>query len=364
MRNKVLIVDDAELNREILAEILAGDYAVLQAQDGTKAVAVLEKYHQEIAVVLLDLVMPGMDGFGVLEEIRKKGYMEKIPVLIISGETDVNAERKCFEYGVSDFIKKPFDNTLVKKRVDNIAKLFQYQNELEATVEKQTATLRKQYMILQLQAEKIRKRNESITEILGTVVEYRNLESAQHIKHVKKFTEILAKEAMKEYPEYGLTEKKIETIVSASSLHDIGKIAVPDYILLKPGKLTDKEYEYVKTHTLRGGEILENVKDVWEEDYREISYEICRHHHERYDGKGYPDGLVGENIPISAQLVSIADVYDALVSERVYKSAFSKNDALQMILTGECGVFSPKLLECLRNVKKELEALVDEQGEK
>lgn len=363
MKNKVLIVDDAELNREILTQILEDEYSIIEAEGGKEAIEALEKHHQEINVVLLDLVMPQMDGFEVLEVMRKEGYLKKIPVLIISGETAVKTEKKCFECGVSDFIRKPFDNALVRKRVENIAKLFQYKDSLEEKVEKQTATLRQQYKMLQVQAEKIHKRNESIVDILGTVVEYRNLENGEHIKRVKGFTALLANELMKEYPEYGLTEKKIETIVTASSLHDIGKIAIPDSILLKPGKLTAQEFEYMKSHTTRGSEILMDIKDVWEEDYREISYEICRYHHERYDGRGYPEGLVGEAIPISAQIVSLADVYDALVSERVYKNAYSKDEAFHMIVTGECGVFSPKLLECFRSVKKDFEALAEQQGE-
>lgn len=357
MRNKVLIVDDVELNREILAVILEDEYSILEAENGKTAIKMLENYHDEIAVCLLDLIMPELDGYAVLEVMKEKGWMEKIPVLIISGETSVQTEKQCFEYGVSDFIRKPFDNTLVKKRVSNITSLFQYQNELEEKVEKQTETLRRQYKLLQIQAEKLHKSNESVIDILGTVVEYRNLESGEHIKRVKGFTEILARELMKEYPEYGLTEKKIEMIVIASSLHDLGKIAIPDNILLKPAKLTEEEFEYMKSHTTRGSEILNNFKGVWDEDYQKVSYEICRHHHERYDGKGYPDGLAGEEIPISAQIVSIADVYDALVSERVYKNAFTKEEAFHMIVTGECGIFSPKLLECFRNTRKDFEKL-------
>jgi putative two-component system response regulator len=262
--------------------------------------------------------------------------------------------------GVSDFIRKPFDNATVKKRVNNIASLFLYQNELEEKVNKQTETLRRQYSLLQQQAERLKKSNEQIIDILGTVVESRNLESGQHIKRVKGFTRILANHAMREYPEYGLKPETIDIIVSASALHDVGKIAIPDNILLKPAKLTAEEYDYMKSHTTRGCTILENIKDAWDESYGKVSYEICRHHHERYDGRGYPDSLKGEEIPISAQIVSIADVYDALVSERVYKGAFSKSQAFQMIIEGECGVFSPKLLECFRKAKKEFEDLVEQ----
>ena len=359
MRNKVLIVDDAELNREMLDMILREDYGIIQAENGKEALKKLKEHHNEIVVVFLDLIMPEMDGYQVMDVMKNKGWIEKIPILIISGEIAIETEKKCFDYGVSDFIRKPFDNSLVRKRVTNVVKLFQYQNDLEEKVRKQTKTLRKQYELLKLQAEKLRESNEQIIDIFGTVVEYRNLESGEHIRRVKGFTEILARQVMLEYPEYGLTEEKINIITLASSLHDIGKIAIPDSILLKPGKLTDREYEYMKSHTTRGCELLDNFKNAWNARYQEVGREICRHHHERYDGKGYPDGLVGEEIPISAQIVSVADVYDALVSERVYKKAYSKEEAFHMIINGECGMFSPKLLECLRNVRKQFEELAD-----
>jgi putative two-component system response regulator len=356
-QNKILIVDDAELNREMLSVILDDQYSILEADNGKAALDILTEQQDVIAAVLLDLNMPEMDGFEVLRHMKEKGWIDKIPVLIISGETSIETEKRCFECGVSDFIRKPFDNTLVKNRVNNIVSLFMYQNELEKKVEKQTELVKKQYLLLKMQAAKLQKSNDSIIEILGTVVEYRNLESGEHIKRVKGFTKILATELMKEYPEYGLTDKKIEMIVATSSLHDVGKISIPDSILLKPGKLTKDEFEYMKSHTTRGSEILSEFKDIWDDDYRQTSYEICRYHHERYDGRGYPEGLKGDEIPISAQIVSVADVYDALVSERVYKSAYTKDEAFQMIISGECGVFSPKLLECFRNVRKEFEAL-------
>lgn len=361
MRDKVLIVDDVDMNREILEEILKSDYQILHAENGKKAVEILNSRQEEIAVVLLDLIMPVMDGFGVLEVIKKNKWTDKVPVLIISGEGGVEVERKCFDYGISDFIKKPFDSKLVKIRVKNIVDLFLYKNHLEEKVEKQTETLRKQYKVLQLQAEKLRQSNVKIIDILGTVVEYRNLESGEHINRVKGFTEILANQLMKDYTEYGLDQNKVDMIVSASALHDIGKIAIPDNILLKPARLTDEEFDYMKSHTTRGCDIINSIEGVWDEAYGKLSYDICRHHHERYDGRGYPDGLKGEEIPIAAQIVSVADVYDALVTERVYKSAYTTDEAFHMIVTGECGIFSPKLLECFRQVKKEFEELAGKQ---
>lgn len=357
MRDKILIVDDVDINREILSEILHEDYQILIAENGKDALKIIEEQHDELSLVLLDLVMPVMDGFSVLEELQKKPWNKQIAIMIISGDNAVKTEARCFELGVADFIHRPFNNRLVKRRVHNVVALYQYQEELEQKVEKQTEVLRKQFRLLQQQAEQLRRSKDKVIDILGTVVEYRNLESGEHILRVKGYTRILAERLMQDYPEYGLTQEKIEIIVAASALHDIGKIAIPDSILLKPGRLTAEEFEYMKSHTTRGCEILNSIENAWDEEYGRVSYEICRYHHERYDGKGYPDGLKGEEIPVSAQIVSIADVYDALVNERVYKSAFTKEKAFQMIITGECGVFSPKLLDCFWNVRKEFEQL-------
>lgn len=357
MRNSILIVDDVELNREFLSEILQEDYEILMAESGEEALGILKQRHEEIILLLLDLVMPGIDGFQVLEVLQEMPWREQLGVIVISSEKESGSEKRCFDLGVSDYIHRPFDDRLVRRRVRNIVSLYRYQEGLEQKIEQQTEMLRKQYRLLQVQAEQLRKSKENVIGILGTVVEYRNLESGEHIIRVKGYTRILAERLMKDYPEYGLTQRNVEVIVSASALHDIGKITIPDSILLKPGKLTEEEFEYMKSHTTRGCEILSNIENAWDEEYGKVSYEICRYHHERYDGRGYPEGLKGEKIPISAQIVSIADVYDALVNERVYKNAFSKEKAFQMIVTGECGVFSPKLLDCLWNVRKEFEKL-------
>lgn len=357
MSNTVLVVDDMEINRDILTEILNEEYRVETAEDGQRALEMIEERQDELAVVLLDLMMPEVDGFAVLKVMQEKGWIERIPVLIISGETSVKAERKCFDYHISDFIRKPFDNALVKKRVRNVVNLFQYQRNLEDKVQEQTKTLWEQNELLRLQADRLKKSNTNIIEILGTVVEYRDFESGEHINRVKGYTRILAERLATEYPEYGLDQEMIDVIVSASALHDVGKIAIPDNILLKPGKLTDEEFACMKTHTTRGGEILQNIRNAWDDEYGEISYQICRHHHEKFDGRGYPDGLVGDEIPIAAQIVSIADVYDALVNERVYKDAFPKEEAFRMITEGECGKFNPKLLECFRIERKAFEEL-------
>lgn len=357
MKNKVLIVDDALINRDILKEILKDTYDILEAEDGKTALEILDAENNEISAILLDLLMPVMDGFQVLEELNARKLIEKIPVLVISGENSTQNEQRCFELGIADFIGKPFNAHLVRKRVQNAAEHYAYRNELEAKVEEQTNVLRKAYRTLKNQAEQLMRRNQDIIEILGTVVEYRNMESGEHVKRVGEYTRILAETFMVEYPEYGLTQDKINVIVSASALHDIGKITIPDSILLKPGRLTKEEFEYMKSHTTRGCELLESMKDVLDTQYKKVSYEICRHHHERFDGKGYPDGLAGDAIPLPAQLVSVADVYDALVNERCYKDAFSPEKAFHMIVNGECGVFSPRLMEVFRKVRPEFEKL-------
>lgn len=362
MDNRVLVVDDMELNRELLQEMLESEYNVLLAENGKRAMELLHQYQDEVSVVLLDLMMPEMDGFAVLEKMQSEKLIDRVPVIVISGETSTEAEQRCFDYGVSDFIQKPFNESIVQRRVKNVVNLFAYQNQLEEKVAKQTEALRKQNRILQLQRDKLRENNIKIIDILGNVVESRNLESGEHVKRVKGFTRILGYQLMEDYPEYELTPERVEMISEASALHDVGKIAIPDNVLLKPGRLTDEEFELMKSHTTRGCDILNNIEGVWDEDYCQTSYDICRHHHERYDGRGYPDNLKGEEIPVSAQIVSVADVYDALVSERVYKDAYSKEEAFHMIINGECGVFSPKLLESFRHARSEFENLADNNG--
>ena len=363
MRDKILIVDDIEINREILAAALGDMYTVVEAADGERAIKILEQEMDEIGGMLLDLIMPKMDGYQVLEYMNKHHYQEMIPVLVISAESQDEVEHKCLELGVSDFIRKPFDSITVRRRVRNIMELYQYKRSLEEKVRVQTSDLKRKNRQLKQQAEKIQASNEKIIDVLGTVVEYRNLESGEHIKRVKGFTKILAHCAAENYPEYGLTPERIDVIVSASPLHDIGKITISDTVLLKPGKLTAEEFEEIKKHTTRGCDILEKIDDAWDSEYAQVCYNICRHHHEKYDGRGYPDGLVGEQIPIEAQLVSVADVYDALVSERVYKKAIDKERAFQMILDGECGAFSDKMMDCFRKVKPEFEKLATEYQE-
>ena len=357
MRNKIMIFDKNDSSRTALNNILCTEYTIIETKNAAESSHLLKQSKDEIAAILIDMLTSQDDGFELLKAMHENSWNKKIPVLVVCDSAAVKMEKELFQYGVSECINQPFDEALIRLKVSNIVKLFQYQNELEKKIEQQTEKLRLQNQMLKMQADFLKKSNLRITDLLGTMAEYRNLENGEHIQRVKLYTKILAEEFMREDPDSGLTPEYISLIVSASPLHDIGKIAIPDTILLKPAKLTDEEYEYVKSHTFCGCEILENIKNVWSKEYAKISMEICRYHHERYDGNGYPEGLKGDEIPIHAQIVSVADVYDALVHERVYKSAIPKDRAFRMIINGECGVFSPVLLTCLTNCREQMEAV-------
>ena len=355
MRDKILIVDDSKFNRQVLIDILKDSYAVIEAQNGLEALKIVEEQMKEIVAVFLDINMPEMDGIAFLKIMTEKGYLGAFPVLVVTSEQSVNQVAECFEYGAADYIRKPVNTDFVKQRLQKLLELYEQKNDFKERLDKQTLTMRSQYRLLQQQAMQLKKNNENIINILGTIVEYRNMEGRTHTTRVKGFTKILGKHMMKDYPEYGLTEDKINAIATASVLHDVGKVMLSDAVLLKPGKLTAEEFEYVKSHSIKGYDIVNSIADLWEGEYIEYSREIVRWHHEKYDGSGYPDGLKGDEIPISAQLVSVADCYDSLISESVYKGAIPYEEAYNMILQGECGMFSYKLLECLRKAKEEME---------
>ncbi len=353
-RQTVLIAEDNELNREMLKAILESDYEIKEASDGKEAIDYIRN-DKDVALVLLDLYMPKVDGFDVLREIKKMGLEKFLPVIMISGENAVEAELKAFDLGVNDFIHKPYESTIILRRVRNSLELFQSRKMLAIKVAEQTEDIRKQNVLLEAQAQKLRETNSKIIDILGTAVEFRHMESFEHVMRVKAFTKCIATQAMKDFPEYGLTENDVDVIASASPLHDLGKIAISDTILLKPGKLTKEEFEIMKTHTTKGCELLDRVdaEGIWDEKFGKVVYDICRSHHEKYDGKGYPDGLKGEEIPLSAQIVSVADVFDALICKRVYKDAYPLDVAEKMIVDGECGVFSPKIMQSFLNCRDE-----------
>ncbi len=341
----ILIADDVEINRKMLSFIFEEQYQILEAADGVETIELVQEYHDTLSLIFLDLMMPNKSGLDVLEYMSQKGHMSKIPVIMITGEATAESEVRAYEYGVSDIIYKPFEPKVVMRRAQNIIELFQNRIDIEKKLEKRTRQLRES-------RDKLERNNEFLVNALSSVVEFRSLESGEHIQRVKYFTRILLKYVKEEFPEYELTDESVKMIVNASALHDLGKIAIPDSILLKPGRLTDEEFEEMKNHTIYGCELLENFKQE-ENEFYNYCYDICRYHHERYNGKGYPDQLKGEEIPIWAQVVSIVDVYDALVSKRVYKEAYAVEEAVNMIKNGECGEFSPKIIQCFEMAKSE-----------
>lgn len=342
----ILIADDAEINRELLKFIFEEQFEILEASDGQETIDILEEHKEDIAVLFLDLMMPKKTGLEVMEWMTEKGYMDDIPVIMITGEATVDSDVKAYEYGASDIIYKPFEPKVVMRRTMNIMELYEHRRDIEQKLEKRTRQLVESQ-------KKLQQNNDFLVNALSSVVEFRSQESGEHIKRVRRFTKIILTYLREFYPEYQLTQEQVEQIVNASALHDLGKIAIPDNILLKPGKLTDSEFREMKKHTIYGCELLENFKQDDSEFYK-YCYDICRYHHERYDGNGYPDRLAGEDIPIWAQVVSIVDVYDALVSKRVYKVPYAVEEACRMIHDGECGVFSPKILDCFDLAKQEL----------
>ena len=337
-RDTLLIVDDMEVNRAILRGIFEDDFNLLEAENGAQAMTLLKQCHPTLAAMLLDLVMPVKDGYQVMRELRESDLLGEVPVVVITAEDSTENEVRAFDLGASDIIVKPFEPHVVKRRVQNIIDLNRHKLHLEELVSEQAA--------------KLRDSNDVVIDALSSVIEYRSLESGQHILRIRMFTKVLLEDVWHSYPEYDLDEGKIALIASASAMHDIGKIAIPDNILCKPGKLTDAEYEVMKTHTVKGCEILAGLERMESREYQQYVLNICRYHHERWDGRGYPDGLKGDSIPICAQAVGIADAYDALTTDRVYKKAYAPERAFNMILNGECGAFSPKLLESLKNVRE------------
>lgn len=348
---KILIVDDSEMNREILSSILGDEFDILEAADGKECISVIRKYGRDIALVLLDIVMPEMDGFEVLEFMNKHEWIDDVPVIMISSEDSAASVKKAYEMGVSDYINRPFDVEVVHRRVFNTIKLYAKQRRLIALITNQVYEKEKNNRIL--------------IEILSQILEFRNGESGRHVLNVNIITGILLEQLAQITDKYNISWSDRLIITTAASLHDIGKIGIDEKILNKAGRLTPQEIEKMKEHTVIGASILENMELFKDEELVKTAYQICRWHHERYDGRGYPDGLKGEEIPVSAQVVALADVYDALVSRRVYKKSYSHEEAMKMILGGECGAFNPILLQCLTEAQdkiKESIVIKEENG--
>ena len=341
-KQKILIADDSEMNRELLAAILEEEYDIIQANDGVQAVDCLQRHAEEISLLLLDIVMPHMDGFEVLSYMNKEHWIDAIPVVIISSENSPIYIKRGYDLGATDFIGKPFDANMVLRRLANAILLGAKQRRMTSIVSNQIYEREKSSKLM--------------INILSHIVEFRNGESGLHVLHIQTITEMLLRQLVqKENNRYALSKEQIRMITTASALHDIGKISIPDEILNKPGRLTAEEFAVIKGHSMAGANMLSELPlDQKEEPLVKTAYEICRWHHERYDGGGYPDGLKGEEIPVSAQVVALADVYDALTSERCYKDAYSHEKAIEMILAGQCGAFNPLMLECLLDISSSL----------
>lgn len=347
-KKALLIVDDVELNRALLSEAFNGIYAILEAENGQEALRLLDAHPDGIAAILLDIVMPVMDGFAVLQALNVSGLTKTTPVFLITAENSDETLRRGYELGVVDIINKPFMPEFIRRRISNVIELYENREQLKHVVDEQIIALDEQARQLETQAQKIQETNSVLIDTLSTVIEFRDCESGEHVKRIRSLTSVLLQYILRHYPQLGLQENQISLITDASVMHDVGKISIPDYILNKPGRLTPEEFAIMQEHTIRGCEILESVPRLRESDIYLYCYDICRYHHERWDGRGYPDGLVGDQIPIWAQVVALADVYDALVSVRVYKKAYSHDEAVRMILDGECGVFNPIMIDCFR----------------
>ena len=338
MNRAILIVDDAEMNRDILRMFFEEQYTIYEAADGDEAIKQIDLHSSELSLILLDQIMPKKNGIEVLDYMKRAELIDYIPVIMITGDTDDEVAVQAYEYSAADIIYKPFNQEIIMRRSQNLIEQYENRNRMEQLLDERTRELRESQ-------EKLAKNNEFLINALGSVVEFRSLESGEHIQRVKGFTKILLKYVQNNYPEYNLTDSQINMISSAAALHDVGKIAVPDAVLNKPGKLTYEEFNIIKRHTIYGCQILEQFKQDDSEFYK-YCYDICRWHHEKYDGNGYPDRLSGENIPIWAQVVAVADCFDALVSKRVYKDSYPVEKAMDMINNGECGAFSDKIMDC------------------
>lgn len=348
MRNIILIVDDIEMNRAILSSVFEDTYQILEAENGQEALELIRTREKEIAAILLDVVMPVMDGFELLRCMKAEDTGREIPVFLITADASEKNMREGFEYGVKDIIQKPFIPYFVRQRINSVIELYMTQEQLRETVEHQAA-------VIEAKVEEVSKVSRSVIEILALAIEFRSGETGLHVQNIHDLTKILLRRLReKKFPDCNFSDEQIELIATASMLHDVGKIAVPDNILNKPGKLTKDEFQIMKQHSLTGAEMLEKMTDIQANPVFSYAYDICRHHHERWDGTGYPDGLKGNENSICAQVVALADVYDALTHKRCYKPAIEKAKAAEMIVNGECGVFNPLLIEAFLDIREQI----------
>lgn len=342
------MIDDSLLNRTIFREMFREDYTVLEAQNGQEGLTVIEQREEELAAILLDIVMPKMDGFQLLEILQARAIVKKIPVFMI---TSVYSEETCikaFQMGAMDVVRKPFSKNVTKHRIESIIELFAMRHQLGKEIHEQKRELHHK-------EKEIQELHYTLIEALAAAIECRSCEAGEHVNRIYDLTKFIL-----EHTEFGesLSAHEREQIAMAAILHDVGKIAIPDHILNKPGKLTKEEFEVMKQHTVKGYELLESISKIKNSPLYGYAYDICRHHHERWDGRGYPDGLQGEEISPWAQIVGLADVYDALTSERVYKPPYTHEESVQMILNGECGKFNPKLMEAFSALQADIKVLM------
>ncbi len=349
-RDTVLIIEDAEIDCGLFRQMLEKEYRIVEGKNDQEGIQYIKEHADDIILVLLNIGMSLMDSCQIMEYMQRNGYMQKIPVILIMRDDDEAIERG-YAFGATDVIKPPFQANIIIQRVHNIIKLYQHKNYLEEVNQVQTAELNRQN-------DKLQRHNESMVKILRDIITFRNTESDLHIRYIEGYTRILAKQYAALYPRSKMTNQKIEYIVQAAGMHDLGKITMPDLLISQQGQLLPEEIEYLKEHTVRGSEMIKVMLELEEGLFYRISYNVCRYHHERYDGTGYPDGLSGDKIPIEAQIVSLADMYDALVNVAVNKERYPADRAVRMLLEGTCGGLAPRMKECLLAAKQELEEFV------
>lgn len=356
-RNTILIVDDQETNRAILRHIFCEQYTIIEAEDGLEAIEQINKHEQELVLILLDIIMPNMNGFDVLHFMAQASIDENVPVMLITSDTSLETEMKGYEYKVADLVTKPFDVHIVMRRVTNIIELYNHKRNLEITVNEQYMQMEQQFFELQSENGELIQQYRDTCENFCSILAMK-MGDAAHIRRIKAFTSILCKYLIKEYPEYHIDRGIMEKIVEASMYYDIGMTMISDAIILKPDKLTEEERDIMKLHTIKGVDIVKKLNAIHDKETLRFALDICKYHHERYDGKGYPEELVGDTIPIAAQIVSVAEAYAALLRRGSYRNAFSQVKAEKMILDGKCGSFNPKLLDCFNLGKEEMRAMI------
>lgn len=351
-RTTILIAEDVEINRSILKEMFEEQYEVAEAEDGQVAIDYLKENGDKVACLLLDLVMPVKTGFDVMEFMKEEGMMASIPIILITGDNSKETEETAYNYGASDVIYKPYIERVVMRRVKNVVDLYTHKNHMEALVKEKT-------LEIQEQSKRLIETNEMVLEALGRVVGYKTNESKEHTSRIRKFTRIMLNYVAKFHPEYELDQEKIDMIVRATAMHDIGKLGIPDEVLLRYGKRSPADEKLMQSHTTIGCEILQSFSQISDQQFHHYCYDICRHHHERWDGKGYPDQLVEDELSLAVQIVSLVDAYEELITENAYHTPYTHQTAVQAIRDGEEGAFSPLALECFELANEEFRKLVE-----